>query len=77
MKSKQRKMPPEIKAAYDEGHKLLDELKAEWNRRRDAEYEKYFNEPAIVEHASHRVRVKTGHGGSGAGVVAGNSHNDA
>jgi hypothetical protein len=45
---KKVKMPPEIQADYDEGKRLMAELKAEWDRRRDAEYEKYFNDPAIV-----------------------------
>jgi hypothetical protein len=42
-------MPPELQAALDESRRLDAELKAEWDRRRDAAYETYFNEPSIVE----------------------------
>lgn len=42
-------MPSEIQTASAEATKLFDSLKAEWDARRDAEYEKFFNDPRIVE----------------------------
>ena len=42
-------MPSEIQTASAEATKLFDSLKAEWDARRDAEYEKFFNDPRVVE----------------------------
>ncbi len=42
-------MPTEIKTASDKAAKLFADLKTEWDARCDAEYEKFFNDPQIVE----------------------------
>jgi hypothetical protein len=42
-------MPSELQTASAEASKLFHDLKTEWDTRRDAEYEKFFNDPRIVE----------------------------